>query len=188
MLCKSSKHSWTAESPLQALKKGIFFSKVTEEMKTFLLCPFCFLGYTYRMVTTQHLSIGLTMAFPCPFLCVFYCAVILLFQPQREHQLLGEAFMTLTVLCPLLETVCFLLYHFVWHSLCLVFYVVYIIPIQSAELSFSVSRTHHGYFAIPPSLPPFLLNRKLRSKKTKNCQPIACMEQGYLSLIFKYGS
>lgn len=94
------------------LKKEFFF-KVTEEMKTFLLCPFCFLGYTYRMVTTQHLSIGLTMAFPCPFLCVFYCAVILLFQPQREHQLLGEAFMTLTVLCPLLETVCFLLYHFV---------------------------------------------------------------------------
>ena len=93
--------------------KEEFFFKVTEEMKFFLLCTFCFLGYTYRMVSTQHLSIGLTMALPRPFLHVFYCAVILLFQPQREHQLLGEAFMTLTVLCPLLKTVCFLLYHFV---------------------------------------------------------------------------
>lgn len=175
--------------------KEEFFFKVTEEMKT----SCCVLSASWDIPIgwwPQHLSTGHPVAdngIPMPLpSCFLPCSHSVVSTPER--QLLGEAFMTLTVLSLTGDsmvpsvTLCEHGLQVHWHSLFLFFYVVYIILIQSAEFPFSVSRTHHRYSAIPPLLPPFWLNQKLRSKKTKNCHPMACMEQGYLSLIFKYYS
>jgi hypothetical protein len=40
---KSTVHSLTPKSSLQSLRRGIIL-KTTKEMKTLLLCPFCFAG------------------------------------------------------------------------------------------------------------------------------------------------
>lgn len=88
--------------------KEEFFFKVTEEMKT----SCCVLSASWDIPIgwwPQHLSVadnGISMPLPS---CFLPCSHSVVSTPER--QLLGEAFTILTVLCPLLETVWFLLYH-----------------------------------------------------------------------------
>lgn len=160
------------------------------------MCPFCFPGYSYRMVTTASLYWAPSCwqwHFHAPSFMFSTMQSFCCFNPRTPaprwslHDTDSPVSLTGARMVPSVP-LCEHGLQVHWHSLCLLFYVVYIIQIQSAEFSFSVSRTHHRYSAIPPPLLPFWLNQKLRSKKTKNCQPMACMEQGCLSLIFKSGS